>query len=133
MLGDHTNRYWDAIREYVTPPRGVRSGGPVIDDRPTVGAPDAYRASDWSLAAARPPMEAPYRHDLVPRYSWTITSPEALAFVAEHSRGRLVDPMAGTGWWAYLLSELADVDTVRYDVDPGTNEYHGGRPLSLSE
>lgn len=58
-----------------------------------------------------------------------ITSPEALAFVAEHSRGRLVDPMAGTGWWAYLLSELADVDTVRYDVEPGTNEYHGGRPL----
>lgn len=62
------------------------------------------------------------------RYSWTITDPATVAFVAEHSRGRMVDPMAGTGWWGWLLAQVG-VDVVSYDLEPGGNHWHEGQPL----
>ncbi|MFJ1539202.1 hypothetical protein ACIODS_11735 [Micromonospora chalcea] len=43
--------------------------------------------------------------------------PETVTFVAEHSQGRLVDPMAGTGYWAWMLTQ-AGVDVVAYDLHP---------------
>jgi hypothetical protein len=51
-----------------------------------------------------------------------------VAFVAKHARGGLVDPIAGTGYWAYLLAQVG-VDVVCYDLNPGTalvtNTWHG--------
>ncbi|MGS2615108.1 hypothetical protein ACVCAH_11360 [Micromonospora sp. LZ34] len=61
--------------------------------------------------------ESPHRSEYVKRYSWTITDPETVAFVAEHSGGRLVDPMAGTGYWAWQLTQ-AGVDVAAYDLNP---------------
>ena len=44
------------------------------------------------------------------------------------AEGGLVDPIAGTGYWAYLLAQLG-VDVICYDSNPGTelltNGWHG--------
>jgi hypothetical protein len=70
----------------------------------------------------------PNRQRLVRKYCWTIPDPETVAFVAKHARGGLVDPIAGTGYWAYLLAQVG-VDVVCYDLNPGTalhtNGWHG--------
>ena len=57
------------------------------------------------------------RRELVVRYSWSVPTPEAVASIAAH--GPLVDPMAGSGYWSYLL-DLAGVDVVAFDrLPPG--------------
>jgi hypothetical protein len=104
------NPYWDAVKDHV----------------------------DWTGSLWRTPAVNRFgestrrlnRHDLVSRYSWTIPDPTTLAFVAEHAAGGLVDPMAGTGYWAWLLNQLG-VDVVCYDLEPGTNHWHAGRPLHV--
>lgn len=72
--------------------------------------------------------DTPQRQEHVRRYSWTITDPATVAFVAQHSGGRMVDPMAGTGWWGLLLDQVG-VDVVSSDVDPGGNHWHEGADL----
>ncbi|OBF59160.1 hypothetical protein A5787_22025 [Mycobacterium sp. 852002-50816_SCH5313054-b] len=66
----------------------------------------------------------PNRQRLVKQYCWTIPDPETVAFVAKHANGGLVDPIAGTGYWAYLLEQLG-VDVVCYDVNAGSDKWHG--------
>src|SRR5580693_8109123 len=60
--------------------------------------------------------------------SGSTPDPDAVAFVAKHAQGGLVDPIAGTGYWAYLLAQVG-VDVVCYDLNPGTalitNGWHG--------
>lgn len=111
-----TNDYWDAVKDHINP-TGSRWG------TPEVGSPPV-RTGDWD----RWIQETPQRRDLVARYSWTITDPQTVAFVAEHACGRMVDPMAGTGWWAHVLTPHG-VDTVCSDLAPGTNHWHDGHPL----
>jgi hypothetical protein len=103
------NPYWDAVKERVS-----ESGS--LWRTPTLGGLDAYRNAT-GFDVERWAREAPRRTDYVRRYSWTVTDPETVAFVAEHSRGRLVDPMAGTGYWGWLLAQLG-VDVVSYDLNP---------------
>jgi hypothetical protein len=107
------NPYWDAVCDHVGP-------DPYWPQRPFV--------VDW-LSSWRD-ERMPRRTDFTKQYAWTITSPESVAFVAEHSHGRLVDPLAGTGYWAYLLDQ-AGVDVLAYDLEPpdGTdrNHYHRGQ------
>jgi hypothetical protein len=71
---------------------------------------------------------SPNRLRLVRKYCWTIPDPDTVAFVAKHTQGGLVDPIAGTGYWAYLLAQVG-VDVVCYDLNPGTalltNGWHG--------
>lgn len=67
-----------------------------------------------------------WRDELVRKYSWAITAPESVRFVAEHARGGLVEIGAGNGYWAACLKHLGVV-TVPYDKDPpaaGFNWYH---------
>lgn len=69
-----------------------------------------------------------HRFDLVSQYAWTITAPETVAFVAEHLRGWAVDPLAGSGYWAFLLAQCG-VDVVASDERPPTfdkahNKWH---------
>lgn len=45
---------------------------------------------------------SPNRQRLVRKYCWTIPDSDTVAFVAKHTQGGLVDPIAGTGYWAYL-------------------------------
>ncbi|WP_152531363.1 hypothetical protein [Mycobacterium sp. UM_CSW] len=70
---------------------------------------------------------APNRQLLVRKYCWTIPDPDTVAFVAKHAHGGLVDPIAGTGYWAYLLAQVG-VAVVCYDLNPGaalaTNGWH---------
>jgi hypothetical protein len=56
-------------------------------------------------------------HDVAARFSWTITSPGTVRFVRDHCGPRVVDPLAGTGWWAFLLGRIG-VDVVASDVAP---------------
>lgn len=66
------------------------------------------------------------RTELVDQYAWTITDPATVAFIAEHADGRVVDPLAGSGYWLYLLGQLG-IDCVGYDLNPpsaGANQWH---------
>lgn len=68
------------------------------------------------------------REEWVARYAWTITAPDTVAFLAAHSGGRLLDPLAGTGYWGHLLGQLG-VDVLSYDLHPprpgsGENRWH---------
>lgn len=51
------------------------------------------------------------------QYCYTVTDPDTVAFVAEHLGARAVDPMAGSGYWAYVLRQ-AGVDVVACDAVP---------------
>lgn len=67
------------------------------------------------------------RMDHCSTYSWTITAPDTVAFVAEHLGRAVIDPMAGSGYWAYLLGQLGK-DVVATDLAPAgegsANPYH---------
>ncbi len=107
----HRNPYWDAVRDHIDP-------GGSLWETPSVGGLGRYRTGPGgALDVDRWARETPKRTDYVKRYSWTITDPETVAFVAEHSQGRLVDPMAGTGYWAWMLTQ-AGVDVIAYDINP---------------
>ena len=67
------------------------------------------------------------RHDLVDQYAWTITDPATVAFVAEHAGPRVLDPLAGTGYWAHLLGQHG-VDVHASDLNPpGSDGNHWHR------
>ncbi|MFE9192026.1 hypothetical protein ACFYL6_20715 [Micromonospora sp. NPDC007208] len=104
------NPYWDAVRDHVAPAGSLWG-------TPTVGSLAAYRKPGGDLDVNQWMRDAPKRTDYVKQYAWTITDPETVTFVAEHSLDRLVDPMAGTGYWAWLLTQ-AGVDTAAYDLNP---------------
>lgn len=96
------NPYWDAVKDHIGPDRFY--GTPCVD---------------WGTKRID-------RHELTSRYAWTISSPATVAFIAEHSGARVVDPMAGTGYWAGLLRQTG-VDVAAYDLNPpGTtdNSFH---------
>lgn len=105
-LATGANPYWDEVAP------GVMSGQ--YDGR-QVG--DFNGNSNWLVK----------RRDLVSRYAWTITAPDTVTFVAEHAGPRLLDPMAGTGYWAALLGQRG-VDVAAYDANrPGPdNGWHHG-------
>jgi len=108
------NPYWDAVRDHVDPTGSLWG-------TPEVGSPLGRDNIRQWLA------EVPQRHDMVARYSWTITDPDTVALVAEHSGGRLVDPMAGTGYWGWVLAQHG-VDVTSSDAEPGTNHWHKDHP-----
>jgi hypothetical protein len=66
------------------------------------------------------------RTELTSRYAWTITAPETVAFVVTHAGPKVVDPLAGSGYWAYLLGQ-AGVDVIVSDLNPpdvAANHWH---------
>ena len=108
--GGFDNPYWDAVRDHVD-----LSGS--LWGTPSVDGLGRYRSPSGELDVDRWVRESLKRTDYVKQYAWTITDPDTVAFVAEHSRWRLVDPMAGTGYWARVLAQLA-VDVAAYDLNP---------------
>jgi hypothetical protein len=60
-------------------------------------------------------------------YAWTITSPETVAFVVEHIGPSAIDPLAGSGYWAYLLRQVG-VNVLASDINPAgaANQWHKG-------
>lgn len=110
------NPYWDAVKDHINPTGSLWG-------TPEVGGMDAYGhdVDRWI-------RDAPKREELVKRYAWTITDPDTVAFVAEYSNGALVDPMAGTGYWGWVLAQ-AGTDVVSFDRDPRGNHWHAGCDL----
>lgn len=110
---DIHNPYWDAVAAHVKPAK-LLGGGDVV------GEPQ------WDAAQGHSLTDVLDRFDYVPKYAWTITDPDSVKFVADHSLKAVIDPMAGTGYWAYLLRQL-DVEVICYDRDLSIeNIYHGG-------
>jgi hypothetical protein len=109
------NPYWDEVHEHVVPSDCPDEPGLLVVGKPP---PD----KDWSRVLDR--------HALVARYSWTITDPETVEFVTRHADDGVIDPMAGTGYWAYVLGQLG-VDIVCYDLSPDDNRWHGGSPVHV--
>jgi hypothetical protein len=109
------NPYWDAVKDCVE--TDTRGGGNAV-----VGFFDLNRSAQENMA------RSPNRLTLTRKYCWTIPDPETVEFVARHARNGLVDPLAGTGYWAYLLGQLG-VNVTCYDLKPGTvlhdNGWHG--------
>ena len=108
------NPFWDAVKDHVEPDS--------LRATPVVGEFRLDRPVAESMA------RTPNRQRLVRKYCWTIPDPDTVAFVAHHAHDHLVDPLAGTGYWAYLLTQVG-VDVVCYDLNPGatllTNGWHG--------
>jgi hypothetical protein len=68
------------------------------------------------------------RRDLTSDYAWTITAPATVAFVAEHCGPRVIDPLAGSGYWAWLLAQHG-ADVAASDLNPpnvAANNWHRG-------
>lgn len=104
------NPYWDAVSGHVD-----HTGS--LWNTPSIDGFGLYRDASGDFDADRWHRESLKRSDFVKQYAWTITDPATVAFVAEHSQGRLVDPMAGTGYWAWVLTQ-AGVDAIAYDINP---------------
>lgn len=70
------------------------------------------------------------------RYSWAVPDPETLQFVGPWLAPKAIEVGAGTGYWAWLLTQQG-VEIAAYDTTPPhlftTNEYHSPRdPLTGS-
>lgn len=114
-----TNAYWEAVREHVNPTGSLWR-------TPEVGGYDRFRDGGGRPDFERWSREGLRRDDFVGRYSWTITDPDTVAFVAKHAGVRVLDPLAGTGWWARLLTD-AGLDVLASDAKPpagGENTWH---------
>lgn len=95
MIEVMDNEYWGGIKRYVRsagwrPTEQVQS--PIIDF-------------------------LTFRDSWVKPYSWTATAPRTVEFVRSFCPRRVLDPLAGTGWWAYLLRRFG-VKVVATDLNP---------------
>lgn len=95
------NRYWDAVADLVTTEDGWPGPGRFI------GAADHF--DDYTK-----------RHMFVDRYCWTIPAPDTVDFIVAHCGPRVLDPLAGTGYWGWLLHQHG-VDVLCSDVHPPHN------------
>jgi hypothetical protein len=57
------------------------------------------------------------RRELTSTYSWSLPDPATVAFVAEHAGPAVIDPLAGSGYWGYLLGQLG-IDVACSDAAP---------------
>lgn len=100
------NAYWAAIGRLVVHYPAV--GQEVLTHRYTPPVPATWVVNQFVSTIL-------VRQMMLTRWSITITDPETVAFVAGHCGPRAYDPMAGTGWWAHLLTG-AGVDVVASDL-----------------
>ena len=66
-----------------------------------------------------------HRRSLCGKYAWSIPNDRTLQKIASLNRG-VIDPMAGTGYWAMLMAANG-IDVVAFDRDDvriGNNRYH---------
>jgi hypothetical protein len=110
------NPYWDAVKDHVAESRLFGPG---------------LQVQRWDMSGGRFEIEGyPDREKLTKKYSWTIPDPDSIEFVKRWSQGGLIDPMAGTGYWAYILRQEG-VDIVTYDKHPGSNPWHRTNDLHV--
>lgn len=99
------NPYWDDVAPHVT----------------------TNRHGEVEVESYLRPVDAVLRRTaLTDRYAWTISDPATVAFVTEHAGAKVIDPLAGTGYWAFLLMQ-AGADVLAFDSAPPDatkNHYH---------
>lgn len=106
------NPYWDEVKPYVGPAYFGGDGLEVTAEE-IEGYPGGFLQ---------------FRDHLVSRFAWTITDPATVQFVAVQAGRQVLDPLAGTGYWGYLLSQYGievrcfDIHPPRKDTDH--NHYH---------
>jgi hypothetical protein len=112
------NPYWDEVKEHAKP-----------SDSPWDRGLQIERFSLTKFAEDHEPYTPVlHREEFVTRYAWTVTHPETVAFVAVHCLADgLVDPMAGTGYWGYMLGQVG-VEVASYDLAPPDDRNPGGNP-----
>jgi hypothetical protein len=115
------NPYWEAVRPHVVRERALGLHGALTIQRWredfSFNLPDDFVIIDRDQ----------YTH----KYAWSVTDPASVDFVAYWTavgNTGLVDPMAGTGYWAYVLRQVG-VDVVCYDRRPETNPWRKGQAL----
>lgn len=112
------NPYWDLVKE-IEPDKSQANYEKVF-------SPDGF---GWYMATwdeRKAYMERYGRDKLVSTYAWAIPDPATLAFVAAVASKGLVELGAGSGYWAWQLTQLG-VDVVAYDLKPphlAPNNYH---------
>jgi len=98
------NPYWEAIR----PSLGL-NGHRMTAGVPLLPSDPAWERSGWFFK----------RRELTGLYAWTISSPGTVDFVLAHCGTKVIDPLAGTGYWAWIL-EQAGVQVKASDLHPPT-------------
>lgn len=115
------NPYWDLYADRIVVDEGRKIGDFVIrkpsryinayefdTSNPSgVPNPDVALARLMGIGSAE-------RFECIALYGFTVASPDLVSFIAEHSGGRLIDPMAGTGYMPWLLRQEG-VDVLAYD------------------
>ena len=117
------NPYWAELEQ----PRAYKTwlGLPAFDE-------DAPLSSIASLLFPSSPAVSArvHRKEYCHKYSCAIPDPATLHFVAEWLSPRAVEMGAGTGYWAWQLSQLG-IDMLCFDEAPPdqvfTNHYHSPR------
>lgn len=108
------NPYWEVVKTLPHESMGWSTGF----------TPEAHPIR--SLLKPDQPSQ-PDRASLVQKYSWAIPNPDALQFIVNTLNGRAVVELgAGTGYWAWMLSQMG-VDVLAFDKHPpseGENFYH---------
>lgn len=110
--------------------------GPVLSYRPL----EAFAAGDYFKMTQEERNARVYqmvemarlRPKAVSAYAWTITDPDTVHFVAEFSDGSILDPLAGNGYWGFLLKQLG-VDVKSSDLSPYNNIWAKGLWANVEE
>jgi hypothetical protein len=111
------NPYWEELQDKVHQSALHWDGNALMVGGPRMG-------DDGHLDFGDGIERVMLRERCVHQYAWTITDPETVEWVASFVNGGVVDPMAGTGYWAYLLAQLG-ISVVCYDLNPGEgNTWH---------
>jgi hypothetical protein len=135
-MGDILNPYWDIVKDIPGDEIMMR-----FDNR---WQPASYPPMSMFEALGRAEEREAYetwtkekgRSTLVKKYSWAIPSPESIEWIVKVLDGRpVVEIGAGTGYWAWLLTQ-AGVDIRCYDHRPpgmGYNEWHSPRVMRVKK
>lgn len=91
---------------------------PFWDAVSAIPADDGWGSGNGRFTPQWSGKDQPGRRELCKTYAWAIPDPDSLAFIVDVLAGRaLVEIGAGTGYWAWQLSQLG-VDVIAYDNHP---------------
>ena len=130
------NPYWDEVKSLAVPARhswqGPQIGAEMSTSEVLAHIRDCRDDAEADTLVRRWAQQAAdmirIRLNFVRKYCWSVPSPDAVDFVIAAANDRILDPIAGTGYWAYLLTQ-GGVDCLAFDENPPAverddNEWH---------